>query len=141
MVMPRRKYKFIDDLTSDVMFEAYGKTTKEVFENSAEALFSIICNVKSVSPKKPMNIELRANSIEELMISWLQELISMVDTEEMFFSKFRVTKVDDRQLKARVWGESITPSKGETVVKAVTYYKYKFEKTDKGYIVNVSLDI
>jgi SHS2 domain-containing protein len=141
MVMPKRKYKFIDDLTSDVMFEAYGKTVKEVFENSAEAMFSIICKVKKVLPKKPMNIELKASSVEELMINWLQELISMVDTEEMFFSKFKIIKIDDRQLKARVWGEPITPSKGETVVKAVTYYKYKFEKTDKGYIVNVSLDI
>jgi SHS2 domain-containing protein len=28
------KYKQIEDLTSDVLFEAYGKDLKEVFENS-----------------------------------------------------------------------------------------------------------
>jgi SHS2 domain-containing protein len=27
------------------------------------------------------------------------------------------------------------------VVKAVTYYKYKFEKTKQGYVTRVSLDI
>ena len=28
------KFKIIDDLTSDVLFEAYGKDMKELFENS-----------------------------------------------------------------------------------------------------------
>jgi len=44
-----RKYKIIDDLKSDVMFEAFGKNLKELFENAAEALFSIICDVSSIS--------------------------------------------------------------------------------------------
>jgi len=139
--MPKIKFKFIEDLTSDVMFEAYGKSLKDVFENAAEAMFSVICKVKSVRPKKAVKIEIKAPGVEELMINWLQELISRVDLDEMFFSKFRVSKIDDRYLKAKVWGEPISPAKGETVVKAVTYYKYKFEKTKKGYVVNVSLDI
>ena len=48
---------------------------------------------------------------------------------------------DGKFLKAKCYGEPITPEKGETVVKAVTYYKYKFEKTKQGYKVRVSLDI
>ena len=46
-----KKYKFIEGLTSDVMFEAYGKDLKELFSNAAEAMFSVInallsrCNV------------------------------------------------------------------------------------------------
>ena len=44
------KYKFIDSLTSDVMFEAYGKTFKELFENAALALFSIgFCSAITLS--------------------------------------------------------------------------------------------
>ena len=139
--MPRRKFRFIEDLTSDVMFEAYGKNLKEVFENAAEAMFSIICKIKKVGAKQVLEIEVKASSLEELMINWLQELISAVDLKEMFFSRFRVMEIDDKHLKAKCWGEPITPAKGETVVKAVTYYKYKLEKTPKGYVVRVSLDI
>jgi len=139
--MPKKKFKFIDDLTSDVMFEAYGQTLKEVFENAAEALFNIICKIKKVAAKQAVEIKVKAHNPEEMMISWLQELISAVDLKDMFFSKFKVTEIDDKHLKAKCWGEPITPAKGETVVKAVTYYKYKFEKTKKGYVVNISLDI
>ena len=135
------KFRIIDDLTSDVMFEAYGKTLKEVFENAAEALFSVICQKEKVEPKIARDIEMEAESVEELMFDWLQELIARVDIEEMFFSKFEVFEVSETSLKARIWGSEARPELGETVVKAVTYYGYKFEKTEKGYKVRAALDI
>ncbi len=134
-------YKFIDDLTSDVMFEASGHDLKEAFENAAEAMFSLICKLELVSRKKYLEIEVQGGNKEELMISWLQELIGLVDTEDMFFSKFEILEIGEKHLKAKIYGEEIRPELGETVVKAVTYYKFKFEKTPKGYVVRVSLDI
>jgi SHS2 domain-containing protein len=135
------KYKFIEDLTSDVMFEAYGKSLEELFANAAEALFSVICKIRKVGAKKPKGIEVKAENIDKLMIAWLQELISIVDIDGMFFSKFEVIEIGERHLRARVWGEPAKPGLGGTVVKAVTYYKYKFEKTKEGYRVRVALDI
>ncbi len=135
------KYRFIDDLTSDVMFEVYGKSLKEVFENAAEALFSVICQIKKVEPKVSREIEMEAESAGELMFDWLQELIARSDIEGMFFSKFEVLEVSETRLKARIWGEEASPEKGETVVKAVTYYGYSFARDGKGYRVRVSLDI
>lgn len=135
------RYKFIDDLTSDVMFEAYGKDLKEVFENAALAMFSVICQIDKVEPKNEEKFEFKAEKVEELMINWLQGLIAVVDTEHVFFSKFEITEIDENHLIAKCFGEPATPKKGETVVKAVTYYKYKFEKTEKGFVVRVSLDI
>lgn len=135
------KYKFIDDLTSDVMFEAYGKNLKELFANAAEALFSVICQIKEVEPKEKEEFEIKAEKIEDLMINWLQGLIAIVDTEQKFFSKFEIIEIDENHIIARLYGEPIRPELGETVVKAVTYYKYKFEKTKDGYKARVSLDI
>lgn len=135
------KYKFIDDLTSDVMFEAYGKSLKEVFANAAEAMFRVICQIEKVKPKKSTMIEAHAESAGKLMIAWLQELIASVDTEGMFFSKFEIQEISEKRIKAKCWGEKASPEKGGTVVKAVTYYKYLFEKTSQGYKARVSLDI
>ena len=90
---------------------------------------------------QPVDVKLDAESPEQLMIEWLQHLISLVDTEEMFFSRFEIKRIDERHIEARVYGEGIRPELGETVVKAVTYYKYRFEKSGKGYSVRVSLDI
>ena len=135
------KYKIVDDLTSDVMFEAYGKDLREVFENAAEAMFSIICQLDKVKPSESREIEMEADSEGELMFDWLSELIARVDVEEMFFSKFEILELTRTKLRARIWGEPADPSKGETLVKAVTKYNYSFEKTPKGYSVRAVLDI
>jgi len=135
------KYKFLDNITSDVMFEAYGKDEKELFENAAEALSSVICKIKKVKPKETEEFQIKANNLEDLMLNWLQALIAIVDTEQKFFSKFEIEEISETKLKAKVYGEPITPQLGETVVKAVTYHKYKLEQTEKGYKVTVSLDI
>ncbi|MBW2989367.1 archease [Candidatus Woesearchaeota archaeon] len=135
------KYKFIDKIRSDVMFEAYGKSLKELFQNAAEALFSVMCDIKKVKPKEKEEFQVKAASIEDLMLNWLQALIAIVDTEEKFFSRFSIEEIDETHLKAALYGEPIRPELGETVVKAVTMYRYKLEKDDKGYKATVSLDI
>ena len=135
------KYKIIDKVTSDVMLEIYGNSPKELFENAAEALFSIICEVKKVKPLKSKKVILKESNLENLMFSWLQQLIARVDIDEMFFSKFNIEKITKESLTATVYGETITPEKGKTVVKSVTNHKYKVEKTDKGYRATIVLDI
>ena len=59
----------------------------------------------------------------------------------MFFSKFNITKLEKDRLEAEISGEDMTPKKGETVVKAVTYFNYELEKDKKGYKATVVLDI
>lgn len=139
--MEKKGYKFIDDLTSDVMFEAYGKDLKEVFENAAYALFSVICKCDKVGQKMEKEVVVEAEDVRELMIDWLQELIARVDIEELFFSRFEIQEISETGLKAKIYGDETKPELGETVVKAVTYYGFKFEKTDAGYMARVSLDI
>lgn len=135
------RYKIIDKVTSDIMFEAYGNKPKQLFENAAEALFSIICDIKKVKPIKTKKVSTKSTNLQNLMFSWLQELIALVDIEEMFFSKFKIENINDKQLTATIYGESISPEKGNIVVKSVTNYNYKLEKTNKGYKVTVVLDI
>ena len=137
-----KAYKFIDDLTSDVMFEARGKTLNEVFENAGIALFDVISDVEKVKAQKDFKVSVKGLDLGDLMFNWLQELITLVDTEEMFSSKFEV-RVNEKEssLEAKCYGEEAKPEKSGTLVKAVTYYKFKFEKTKIGYRTNVSLDI
>jgi SHS2 domain-containing protein len=135
------KFRFVKDLTSDVVFEAYGKTLKELFENSALALFTVICDVKKVGTNKSKKIKIEGDDVKDLMFNWLQELISIVDIDGLFLSKFSVNKINEKMLEAIVYGEEAKPEKGITVVKAVTYYKFDVKKTKNGYKATVALDI
>ncbi|MDD5331854.1 MAG: archease [Candidatus Nanoarchaeia archaeon] len=134
-------FKIVEDLTSDVMFQVESKTLKGLFEDSAKALSSIICKTNKVKPKKSKNIEIKAKNLEELMFRWLQKLIATVDIEEMFFSKFEIKEISEKNLKAKIYGEEIQPELGETVVKAVTNYKFKVWKEKDKYKANITLDI
>ncbi len=134
-------YRFVDDLTSDVMFEAYGKDLKEVFTNSAMAMFEVICDIDKVKPEKMVEIEITEDNTSDLLYKFLSELIALVDIEEMFFSKFEIEKISDKKLSAKIYGEPIIPEKGNTVVKAVLYYGFKLEKNKQGYMARVACDI
>jgi SHS2 domain-containing protein len=133
------KYKFLDEITSDVMFEAYGSDLREVFVNAAEALFTVICH--NVSGNEEREVSVKGKDTDELMFNWLQELIATVDIEEMFFWRFEILEISETALRAKIYGEPITREKGETVVKSLTLHKYKFEKTSDGYITRISCDI
>lgn len=135
------KYKFIKDLTSDVLYEAYGKDLKELFANSAEALMSIICQLDKIEDKESKEFEVKGDDLKDLMFNWLQELIASVDLDQLFYNRFEILEIDENHLKAKAYGEPISKEKGETVVKSVTYYKFNVEKTEKGYKASVSLDI
>ncbi len=141
------RYRIVEDLTSDVMFEAYGESLPEVLENAAEAMCSVICDLDSVEQKESRELEVRAETLKDLMVAWLQEVIATVDVEEMFFSRFEVLEVSGQDgsgpctMKARIWGEAMSPEKGGTVVKAVSYHKYLFEEGADGWKARVVLDI
>jgi SHS2 domain-containing protein len=136
------KYRFLKDLTSDVAFEVYGKDEKELLENAGEALFSIISDIKKVKPKKKIVVEVESKDIAELVYNWLERLIAIVDIEGMFLSKFRVISISKAGIaKIECKGEPISPSKGKTLVKAVTKHKYNVEKEGKGLKATVTLDI
>ena len=136
-----KKYRFIEDLTSDVMFESYGKNLKELFENSGLALFDIICHIKKIKPLQSKIITIKAKNEKELLFNWLQALIAFVDTDELFLSKFEIVKITSKELVAKVSGESISPEKSGTVVKALTNYKFSLEKIQKGYKATAVFDI
>ena len=134
------KYKFVDKITSDVMFEAYGKNLGELLVNAAEALSSVICQIEKIKPKKKVTVTVRGKDEKDLLFNWLEEIIAAVDVNEMFFSKFVIKSLKKNELVAELHGEDMTPEKGGTVVKSVTYYKFKLEKND-GYTATVSADI
>jgi len=134
------KYKYLQGvITSDVMFEAYGKTPREVFENAAIAMSETICH--DVESRISIRVRVKGKNLKDLLYNWLQELIAQIDIEEMFFSKFKILKITETELEAELFGEPITPEKGETVVKAVTYHGFDLRIKKDRYVATVSVDI
>jgi len=142
-----KKYEIVDGITSDVMFRAYGKTFEELIENSGEAMFSIVCDMEKVEDKEVLIVDVEGEDEKDLIHTWLSKLLTVIDTENMFFSKFKVLELDtDGEFRARVecHGEDVRSKLILTIAKAVTYYKYSVERMkepEEGWVATVVLDI
>ncbi|MEM5773207.1 MAG: archease [Candidatus Aenigmatarchaeota archaeon] len=138
-----KKFRFVDITTSDVAFEAYGKSLNELFANAALAMFEVIINTKQIKPKEERKVEAEGEDLQSLMFNWLNELLVFVDSENLAFSQFDV-EIDEKNLKLKAVckGEAIDRSKHETRthVKACTYHKMEIKK-NKVWGARVILDI
>lgn len=143
-------WKFVEGLTvADVAFEARGKSLSELFEECAEALTAtMVKKVSSVKPLKTKRVKLEYENPEQLLFNFLQELIFLKDAELLLFSKYQVKIKEGNEnnllkLEAVLKGEKLDARKHELLVdvKAVTWHKFKVEKTSSGWRALVVLDV
>lgn len=137
-----KKYELIDH-TADIGIIAYGNTKEEAFEVAAEAMFDLICPLDKVEEKERFDIEVDAEDLESLLVTWLNELLYVFDVKRLIFKKFNVTLIGNNQLISHCFGEKFDPKKHEIIreIKAVTYNLLKIENKDNQWIIQVVFDI
>ncbi|MBN1862547.1 MAG: archease [Dehalococcoidales bacterium] len=130
------------DHTADVGVIAYGADLDQAFANAARALFSLIAEPDDIAEALHRDLELAASDQEDLLVTWLNELIYLFDTEHLLFKRFEVSVLGDR-LKARAYGEKVDSSRHrlKTGVKGATYHMLGVSRNDSGCKVRVILDI
>ena len=131
--------------TADIGVRIYAQSIEELFENSARALFSLITGNRDILPNLEKEIILEAQNIEELLVNWLNELISVFFTYKFLPKSYniRIKEKDPYKLEALLKGSEYDPYINEvkTEVKAATYHNLKIEKTPGGYKAEVIFDV
>jgi SHS2 domain-containing protein len=141
----RPRFKVIEDTTSaDFVFEAYGLNANELFANCALGCFYAMTDPTTIDTVKSYELEIKGETIEELLYNYMAELIFIKDSEKVFLSQFDVAITSDNTaLKAVVRGESIDYNKHviKTDVKAVTYHDLHVRVDREGYSARMILDL
>ena len=140
--MPVPKDFEILEHTADTGIIAYGKDLKQAFANAASGLFSLITELESVNEVLERDIEASAADRDSLLVAWLNELIYIFDTEYILFKRFDITRLSQRHLVARAYGERVDRARHELKigVKAATYHMLAVEQKD-GWRLQVLFDI
>ena len=122
----------IIDHTADVAIAAYGADLKQAFANAALGMFSIMTDIDKLSDSTSRDVEVTADDREDLLVSWLNELLFIYEVEKMLFKRFNISVLDKKTLKAKCYGEKINPKlhKIKTEIKATTYHMIKIEEGD-----------
>ena len=139
--MKNEKFKFLEH-TADIKFQAFGKTLKEVFENSALALFNILYD-KKVEEKKSYKIKAKGKDFESLLYNFLEEFLILFDGKNFLPSKIKNLKLDEKkfEIKAEVIGDDIINYKTSVHVKAITYNEMFVKKENSKWVSQVVVDV
>lgn len=137
-----KKFEFIDH-TADIGFVVFGEDLKRLFENAGEAFFTVITDLEKVRRTTERKIEIKGESLERLMVDWLNELLYLHEVENLLFSQFEVETVNEKGLKARAKGEPFEEGRHpiKTEVKAVTFHQIQVKQEDGLWRARVILDL
>ncbi len=136
------KYILIDH-TADIGIDVFGASLQELFVNAAFALFDIITDLSKTEDKIAYKISVSGIDREQLLVSWLSELLYLHDVKNLLFKDFCIEGITDNQLNATVWGEAFREDKHviKTEIKAVTYHCLSIIQEDHHWKARVIFDI
>ena len=140
-----RNYKFINH-TADIAAELEGSTLEEMFTAGAEALlFSVIDN-KNLVADDILDLDISANSKEELLVSFLNELNFLITTKKWLCLSIHSIKIfEDSNLfevSAELKGVKVKNNlQLKHEIKSVTYHQMAIVKKNNFYSTRVVFDI
>ena len=131
------------DHTADFMVEVQAADLPALFVDAARSMLSILTDPKTVQRRQGLSIEVEADNLEQLLVTWLTELIFRHETELWLFSEFEIQAMTETRLEARIWGEKLDPKRHpiEREIKAVTYHQLGIEEKDGEYRTRIVFDL
>lgn len=114
---------------ADVGIRGTGASLKVAFEQAGDSLTAVITDPQNVSPSQSVQLECD----EYLFYEWLNQLIYLMSTEHMLFSRFELD-LEDHHLRATVWGEPMDRDKHQPVVeiKGATLTELRVRQREDG---------
>jgi SHS2 domain-containing protein len=132
---------------ADVGVRGFGSTAAEAFEGAAAALFGLLAERPAVRPRVEEPVEVEAPGLEELLVAYLNELISIADTRGLVFGDFTVEirggGTGPFRLTGRARGEPFDPARHEfTVVpKGATYTGLRVAQVQGRWVAQCVVDV
>ncbi len=138
---PDRGWTLLDH-TADIRMEVRGKDLEELFTNAAHGLTRLVAEESEVEPESELELALEADTVEELLVDWLRELLFVNQTRGFILIRLKMAEVSRTVLKARVLGRIRGPDEEPLAeIKAVTYHGLSVQMDDRGYSVRIVFDI
>ena len=124
--------------TADWELEVWGPDMAALLEEAARGMYELMAVEVAEESRRHRSLEMRADDREHLMVSFLDELLFVADTEELAFDCF-LLKVEDAQLVAHLEGGFIVARGKE--IKAVTFHSLDIGSSGDGLRTRVVFDV
>lgn len=138
--MKSKKYELFEH-TADIGLHIYGKDLQELFAAAAEALMAQLTDPGRIKPAEEREIELEEESPEELLRSWMTELLYLYTSEGWLCATAAFKSLTQNSLAALARGEKADEARHEITgeVKAVTWHLLKIERLEPERILRATV--
>jgi SHS2 domain-containing protein len=140
--MVREPYTVFEH-TADIGLQVFGSTLPQLFVHAALGMESLLVAPEQVEISVERAVSVEGHDLVALLISWLNELIFLFDTEYLLIRSCVVTEFTETHLKAVVAGEPYTSTRHalSSAIKAATWHEASVDATPDGYQARIIFDI
>ena len=134
-------FEFLEH-TADIAVKVKANTLNDLFTDTAKVMFHLITDYQPTSSNK-RKIYLKSETMEDLLIYWLNELLSLFYTYNFLPAGYNIN-LDKKKmcfLKGEVYGEYCSELNINTEVKAATYHNVNIEKKNGKFKVEIVFDV
>ena len=124
-----KKFEFFDT-TADIGLKVFGYNFLDILENAGLGVFSLIAELSHVQRVISKEIEVTGEYEEEILFSWLSDLIYIFDTEGLLFCDFKGKEISPFKFIFTVTGDKYSDKKHSllTSIKGVTYHNLEIKR-------------
>ena len=124
--------------TADWELEVWGPDMPALIGEAARGMYELLGVKISEDSRCHKQLELLADDREQLLVSFLGELLFLAEAEDLAFDGF-LLQVDGTSLVARLEGGSILSRSKE--IKAVTFHGLEISETKRGLETSIIFDV
>lgn len=136
------KYEVFEHV-SDIGLHIYASSFKELLENAGLALFDQMTDLSKVTTLDTVEISAQGDTVEELFMAWLRELLYRFHGEGYLLKEFVIKESSKGMVKGIAKGEKIDMERhlmhGE--VKGATYHRLEVMEIGGKWQAKVILDV
>ena len=132
-------YRFFDH-EADVGIEVEEQTLEGLYQDSMEALFSLIIDPKAIEERVERDIVVEDG--EGLLVFFLNDLLFLFDAY-LFIPKRALLQIGEGGLKGRLFGDLFDEKRHEVrkVAKAVTFHGFSLERDGQLWRARFIIDV
>ena len=127
-------YKTLEHAT-DAIIEVTADNLKEAFEIAGISVIETILDISKVDENNSRKLIVKGKDLKYLLYNWLEEMIILTITDGFAGKRIllEITKNEDYQIEAEVFGELIDLKKHEfkVEIKSPTFHEMEIDENNK----------
>jgi SHS2 domain-containing protein len=124
--------------TADWELVVWGQDLSHLLEQAAYGMNALAGVSLNHEPRLQHSLSLPYADAEELLVSFLSEILFLGEMEGLGFDRFDLN-INNDQMHAQLYGAPIASVNKE--IKAVTYHNLKIEKSPRGLEAHIVFDV